>query len=58
MGIYKFSLSIIFAHTVSEGRAVDPDFASGYKVMFSDQYPFLLLSQVSQVIYYFQEIFA
>ncbi|KAM7500406.1 hypothetical protein LguiA_024820 [Lonicera macranthoides] len=32
---------------VSESRAVDPDFAGGYKVMFSDQYPFLLLSQGS-----------
>ncbi|CAK9160119.1 unnamed protein product [Ilex paraguariensis] len=32
---------------VSETRAVDPNYAPGYKVMFSDQYPFLLLSQGS-----------
>ncbi|KAL2556189.1 Molybdenum cofactor sulfurase family protein [Forsythia ovata] len=31
----------------SEIRAVDPNYARGYKVMFSDQYPFLLLSQES-----------
>ncbi|CAK9144566.1 unnamed protein product [Ilex paraguariensis] len=32
---------------VSETRAVDPNYARGYKVMFSDGYPFLLLSQGS-----------
>ncbi|KAA8544705.1 hypothetical protein F0562_019448 [Nyssa sinensis] len=32
---------------VSETRSVDPDYARGYNVMFSDQYPFLLLSQGS-----------
>ncbi|XP_059625734.1 uncharacterized protein LOC132268865 isoform X1 [Cornus florida] len=32
---------------VSETRAVDPNYACGYKIMFSDQYPFLLLSQGS-----------
>lgn len=32
---------------VSETRPVDPDYARGYKVMFSDGYPFLLLSQGS-----------
>ncbi|KAI5667283.1 hypothetical protein M9H77_17136 [Catharanthus roseus] len=32
---------------VSESRAVDPDYAPGHKVMFSDGYPFLLVSQGS-----------
>ncbi|CAI9783551.1 unnamed protein product [Fraxinus pennsylvanica] len=32
----------------SEIRAVDPDYARGYKIMFPDEYPFLMLSQVSQ----------
>ena len=31
----------------SETRNVDPNYAPGYKVMFSDQYPFLLASQVN-----------
>ncbi|XP_027184554.1 mitochondrial amidoxime reducing component 2-like [Coffea eugenioides] len=31
----------------SETRNVDPNYAPGYKVMFSDQYPFLLASQGS-----------
>ncbi|KAG8365708.1 hypothetical protein BUALT_Bualt18G0134700 [Buddleja alternifolia] len=31
----------------TEVRSVDPHYALGYKVMFSDQYPFLLLSQGS-----------
>ncbi|KAL2474684.1 Molybdenum cofactor sulfurase family protein [Abeliophyllum distichum] len=31
----------------SEIRAVHPDYARGYKIMFSDGYPFLLLSQGS-----------
>lgn len=31
----------------SEVRPVDPNYARGYRVMFSDQYPFLLLSQGS-----------
>lgn len=31
----------------SEVRNVDPDFARGYKIMFSDQYPYLLVSQGS-----------
>jgi uncharacterized protein YcbX len=32
---------------VSETRAVDPVFANGHNVMFSDEYPFLLASQGS-----------
>ncbi|XP_059625742.1 uncharacterized protein LOC132268865 isoform X2 [Cornus florida] len=35
------------SYLVSETRAVDPNYACGYKIMFSDQYPFLLLSQGS-----------
>ncbi|KAL0292575.1 UNVERIFIED_CONTAM: hypothetical protein Scaly_2586400, partial [Sesamum calycinum] len=31
----------------SEVRPVDPNYARGYRVMFSDEYPFLLLSQGS-----------
>lgn len=34
---------------VKEMRVVDPNYAQGYKVMFSDGYPYLLLSQVSDV---------
>ncbi|XP_058072227.1 uncharacterized protein LOC131221118 [Magnolia sinica] len=34
-------------NTASETRAVDPNFARGYKTMFSDEYPFLLISQGS-----------
>ncbi|XP_077220937.1 molybdenum cofactor sulfurase family protein isoform X2 [Tasmannia lanceolata] len=34
-------------NTASETRAVDPDYARGYKTMFSDLFPFLLLSQGS-----------
>lgn len=32
---------------VTESRVVDPNYASGYTVMFSDGYPFLLISQGS-----------
>lgn len=32
---------------MSETRAVDPEYAHGFKVVFSDGYPFLLLSQGS-----------
>ncbi|CAI9782247.1 unnamed protein product [Fraxinus pennsylvanica] len=38
---------LVCFNEASEIRAVDPDYASGYKVMFSDGYPFLLLSQGS-----------
>lgn len=34
---------------VKEMRVVDPKYAQGYKVMFSDGYPYLVLSQVSDV---------
>ncbi|KAF5781312.1 hypothetical protein HanXRQr2_Chr11g0482001 [Helianthus annuus] len=30
----------------SETRHVDPNYASGFRVMFSDGYPFLVVSQV------------
>lgn len=32
--------------TESEIRPTDPDYAQGYKVMFSDGFPFLIASQV------------
>lgn len=32
---------------VTESRVVDPNYAPGYKVMFPDGYPFLLISQYS-----------
>ena len=32
--------------TESETRLTDPDYARGYRVMFSDGYPFLITSQV------------
>lgn len=34
-------------NAASETRPVDPQYAAGHKVMFSDQYPFMLLSQGS-----------
>ncbi|KAK9267400.1 hypothetical protein L1049_009825 [Liquidambar formosana] len=34
-------------NTVSETRPVDPKYARGHKTMFSDMYPFMLLSQGS-----------
>ncbi|KAL5716023.1 hypothetical protein ACHQM5_017767 [Ranunculus cassubicifolius] len=34
-------------NAVSETRVVDPNFAPGYKTMFSDEYPFMLLSKGS-----------
>eukprot|EP00262_Sarcandra_glabra_P006773 TRINITY_DN19323_c0_g1_i1.p1 TRINITY_DN19323_c0_g1~~TRINITY_DN19323_c0_g1_i1.p1 ORF type:complete len:311 (+),score=39.71 TRINITY_DN19323_c0_g1_i1:92-1024(+) len=34
-------------NTESETRAVDPNYAQGYKTMFSDGYPFMLISQGS-----------
>lgn len=37
-------------YAASETRAVDPEYASGFKTMFSDGYPFLLISQVSQML--------
>lgn len=36
----------LFPDTESQSRMVDPNYAPGHKVMFSDGYPFLLLSQV------------
>ncbi|KAH9616638.1 hypothetical protein KSS87_019786 [Heliosperma pusillum] len=33
--------------SVSQSRSTDPNFARGYKTMFSDQFPFLLISQES-----------
>lgn len=35
---------------VKEMRVVDPNYAQGYNVMFSDGYPYLVLSQVSNII--------
>ncbi|PHT56211.1 hypothetical protein CQW23_04697 [Capsicum baccatum] len=34
---------------VKEMRVVDPNYARGYNVMFSDGYPYLVLSQVSDI---------
>ncbi|XP_074268943.1 uncharacterized protein LOC141592237 [Silene latifolia] len=33
--------------SATQTRSTDPDYARGYKTMFSDQYPFLLISQGS-----------
>ncbi|KAF9620717.1 hypothetical protein IFM89_014017 [Coptis chinensis] len=38
---------LVHFNTATEARAVDPDFAPGYRTMFSDGYPFMLLSQGS-----------
>ncbi|KAJ0542238.1 putative molybdenum cofactor sulfurase [Helianthus annuus] len=38
---------IIYVDTESETRHVDPNYASGFRVMFSDGYPFLVVSQES-----------
>lgn len=40
------NLATLFAAAESETRPVDPEYAAGQKTMFSDGYPFLLLSQV------------
>lgn len=45
----EHSSKIVLKNAESEARAVDPDYAKGHNVMFSDGFPFLLLSQVSQV---------
>ncbi|KAM0008907.1 putative molybdenum cofactor sulfurase [Helianthus debilis subsp. tardiflorus] len=34
-------------YNISETRHVDPNYASGFRVMFSDGYPFLVVSQES-----------
>ena len=39
----------LFTTAASQTRPVDPAYARGHEVMFSDQYPFMLLSQVSQL---------
>ncbi|KAJ0980843.1 hypothetical protein J5N97_009098 [Dioscorea zingiberensis] len=38
---------LVCFNSSSESRPVDPDYAQGYKTMFSDGYPFLLISQGS-----------
>ena len=40
------TLIFLYLLTESETRLTDPDYARGYKVMFSDGYPFLITSQV------------
>lgn len=40
----------MFPNAASEVRQVDPDYVDGqYETLFSDGYPFLLISQVSKV---------
>ncbi|CAK9161114.1 unnamed protein product [Ilex paraguariensis] len=41
------SIAVLYACNLSETRTVDRNYARGYKVMFSDGYPLLLLSQGS-----------
>ncbi|XP_050233623.1 LOW QUALITY PROTEIN: uncharacterized protein LOC126682105 [Mercurialis annua] len=41
------SSRLVRFNAASESRAVDPDFARGYNTMFSDGYPFMLISQGS-----------
>lgn len=36
-------------HAASETRPVDPQYAAEHRIMFSDGYPFLLISRVSDV---------
>lgn len=40
------NLAALFAGAESETRPVDPEYAAGQITMFSDGYPFMLLSQV------------
>lgn len=42
------NLAALFGTAESETRPVDPKYAAGEKIMFSDCYPFMLLSQVIQ----------
>lgn len=42
-------LIALCSDAASETRPVDPEYARGHKTMFSDMYPYMLLSQVSQV---------
>jgi len=39
---------VVYFYSASEIRAVDPIYAQGYKIVFSDLYPFLVISQVSE----------
>lgn len=41
------NLAAFCATAASETRPVDPEYAQGQKTMFSDGFPFMLLSQVS-----------
>ncbi|OVA12746.1 Molybdenum cofactor sulfurase [Macleaya cordata] len=41
------SCRLVRFNAASESRAVDPEYARGYRTMFSDEYPFMLLSQGS-----------
>ena len=44
--LWRFLFFSIFFLTESETRLTDPDYARGYRVTFSDGYPFLITSQV------------
>ncbi|XP_047334041.1 mitochondrial amidoxime reducing component 2 [Impatiens glandulifera] len=43
----KPNYRLVRFNNADQTRPVDPDYGSGHKVMFSDQYPFLLISQGS-----------
>lgn len=40
----------LFFNAASESRPVDPLYASGHSILFSDMYPYMLLSEVGQVL--------
>ena len=42
--------------TASETRPTDPDYAQGYKIMFTDCFPFLIASQVQFMSSYFYSV--
>jgi hypothetical protein len=44
--VQRMTLVFLFSLTASETRLTDPDYAQGYKVMFSDAFPILIASQV------------
>lgn len=44
--IYGYFSFFLYLVTESETRLTDPDYARGYKTMFSDGFPFLITSQV------------
>jgi hypothetical protein len=45
------TLALLHFFTASETRPTDPYYAQGYKIMFTDRFPFLIASQVTSYFY-------